>query len=243
MSGHSKWATTHRQKEVADAKRGKIFTRLAKAITLAAKQGGGVPENNFQLRLAIDRAKATNMPKENIDRAIKRGTGELAGEQIEEIVYEGFGPGGTAWLVEALTDNRNRTVSNLKHFFNKYGGNLGSTGSVAWMFDQRGVIRILASELTNKNLEDLELKLIDLGASDVNHEPEGLVVYTEPINLQKIKGAIEQLGLKIVDAEVEYLPKNKITVTEAEAKEKLKNLINELEEDEDVNNYYYNFND
>jgi len=243
MSGHSKWATTHRQKESADAKRGMIFTKLANAITLAAREGGGIPETNFKLRLAIDKAKEANMPKDNIERAIKRGTGELGEGQIEEIVYEGFGPAGAALIIETLTSNRNRTVSNLKHILNKYGGNLGEGGSVAWMFDHLGVIRILNSELRNQDLDELELNLIDLGVRDIAKEPEGLVIYTEPLDLPKIKNEIEKLGLKIESAEIEYIPKNKINIEDKETKEKLKNLLDELEENEDVSNYYFNFNE
>lgn len=243
MSGHSKWATTHRQKEVADAKRGAIFTRLANTITIAAKEGGGDLASNFKLRLAIDKAKEGNMPKDNIERAVKRGTGELGEGQIEEILYEGFGPAGTALLIETLTSNRNRTVANLKHTLTKYGGNLGGNGSVAWMFDRLGVIRILNSELGDQNLDELELKLIDLGVRDVAKEPEGLVIYTEPPDLPKIKNEIEKLKLKVENAETEYIPKNKININDKETKEKLANLLDELEENEDVNNYYFNFNE
>jgi len=242
MSGHSKWATTHRQKEVIDAKRGKIFTRLGYNISLAAKQGSD-PETNFKLRIAIDKAREANMPKENVERAIKRGTGELEGEQIEETVYEGFGPGGVAMIVEALTTNRNRAVANIKHIFSKHGGNIGASGSVAWMFDRRGVIRIPEEELKNKNLEELELKLIDLGAVDVIKEQEGLVVYTAPADLDKIKKEVEALGSKIANAETEYVSKNKIAITESAAKESFDKLLDELEADEDVNNYYSNLND
>lgn len=251
MSGHSKWATTHRQKEVADAKRGAIFTKLANAITIAAKQGGGDLETNFQLRMAIDKARDSNMPKDNIERAIKKGTGELGGEQIEEIAYEAFGPAGTAFIIETVTSNRNRTVSNLKHIFNKYGGNLGGTGSVAWMFDRLGVIRILNEELCpfgsppegwkEKNIDELELKVIDLNAKDVVKETEGLVIYTDPLDLQKIKNEIEKDGIKIASAEIEYVPKDKIDIKDAAVKENLEKILDELESNEEANNYYFNF--
>ena len=243
MSGHSKWATTHRQKEVADAKRGAIFTRLANAITIAAKEGGGDLASNFKLRLAIDKAKEGNMPKDNIERAIKRGTGELGEGQIEEILYEGFGPAGTALLIETLTSNRNRTVANLKHSLTKYGGNLGGSGSVAWMFDRLGVIRILNENLKDKNLEELELKLIDLNAKDFLKEPEGIVIYTDLIDLPKIKNEMEKLNLKVESAGNEYIPKSKADIQDPETKEKLEKLLDELEENEDVNNYYFNFNE
>jgi len=242
MSGHSKWATSHRQKEIVDAKRGKIFTRLGYNISLAAKQGGD-PETNFKLRIAIDKAREANMPKENIERAVKRGTGELEGEQIEETVYEGFGPGGVAMIVEALTTNRNRAVANIKHLFSKHGGNIGASGSVAWMFDRRGVIRIAEEDLKNKNLEELELKLIDLGAVDVIKELEGLVVFTEPADLDKIKKEVETMGNKIAGAETEYVPKNKVAITDPAGQESFDKLLDELEADEDVSNYYSNLND
>jgi YebC/PmpR family DNA-binding regulatory protein len=242
MSGHSKWATSHRQKEIVDAKRGKIFTRLGYNISLAAKQGGD-PETNFKLRIAIDKAREANMPKENIERAVKRGTGELEGEQIEETVYEGFGPGGVAMIVEALTTNRNRAVANIKHLFSKHGGNIGASGSVAWMFDRRGVIRIAEEDLKNKNLEELELKLIDLGAVDVIKELEGLVVFTEPADLDKIKKEVETMGNKIAGAETEYVPKNKVASTDPAGQESFDKLLDELEADEDVSNYYSNLND
>jgi YebC/PmpR family DNA-binding regulatory protein len=243
MSGHSKWATTHRQKEVADAKRGAIFTKLANAITIAAKQGGGDIETNFKLRMAIDKARDANMPKDNIERAIKKGSGELGGEQIEEIAYEAFGPAGTAFIIEVVTSNRNRVVSNLKHIFNKYGGSLGSNGSVAWMFERLGVIRILNEEIKDRNIEELELKLIDLNVKDVAKEAEGLIVYTDPIELQRIKNEIEKDGIKITGAEIEYVPKDKIGIKDEATKETLEKILDELEADEDANNYYFNFND
>jgi YebC/PmpR family DNA-binding regulatory protein len=243
MSGHSKWATTHRQKEVADAKRGAIFTKLANAITIAAKQGGGDLETNFKLRMAIDKARDSNMPKDNIERAVKKGTGELGGEQIEEIAYEAFGPAGTAFIIETVTSNRNRTVSNLKHIFNKYGGNLGGANSVAWMFERSGVIRIINEELKDKNIDELELKLIDLNAKDVKKETEGLVVYTDPLDLQKIKNEIEKNNINIASADIEYVPKDKIEIKDNVIKENLEKILDELESDEDANNYYFNFID
>ena len=230
MSGHSKWAQIHRQKGVADTKRGALFTKLGKAITIAAKLGGGEAESNFRLRLAMDQAKAANMPKDNMERAIKRGTGELGEGIIESIIYEGFGPDGTAFIIEALTDNRNRTSSALKHILTKYGGSLGGPGSVSWMFEPKGVIRI-------KEIKDeLELELIDAGASDIVREDDGAIVYTAPDNLKKIKELLEKKGIKIEYAEMEQVAKEKKAVAGAE----IKKLFDELDENEDVNDFYTN---
>ncbi|NUM25923.1 MAG: YebC/PmpR family DNA-binding transcriptional regulator [Candidatus Buchananbacteria bacterium] len=234
MSGHSKWHQIHRQKGVADAKRGAIFTKLGNNITVAAKLGGGDPDSNFRLRLAIDQAKAANMPKDNIERAIKRGTGELNdGKKIETVNYEGYGPDATAFIIEALTDNRNRTSSNIKHILNKAGGLLAGPNSVAWMFEQKGVIRI-------KNLaEDLELPLIDAGAQDIVKEDGGVTIYTDPSSLKKVKELLEQHGVEIDYAETEQVAKDKKAVSE-EQKEKIQKLFDDLDNDEDVSNYYTN---
>ena len=233
MSGHSKWAQIHRQKGAADTKRGALFTKLGNAITIAAKLGGGDPEANFKLRLAMDQARAANMPKDNIERAIKRGTGESEGGKIEEITYEGFGPAGTAFIIEVLTDNRNRTSSALKHILSKYGGALGGPNSVSWVFEQKGIIRI------KKIDEGLELELIDAGVQDIIREEDNVAIYTTPNNLKKIKDFLEQKGIKIEYAEVEQIAKDKKKVSAEEA-EKIQKLFDELDEDEDVNNYYTN---
>ncbi|MEA3398713.1 MAG: YebC/PmpR family DNA-binding transcriptional regulator [Patescibacteria group bacterium] len=230
MSGHSKWNTIKRQKGATDAKRGALFTKLGKTITVAAKEGGGDLETNFKLRLAVDQAKSGNMPKDNIDRAIKRGTGELAGGIIESIAYEGFGPDGTAFIIEALTDNRNRTSAAMKHILTKYGGNLGGPGSVAWMFSQKGVIRI--PEIN----DNLELELIDAGAADIQKDPDGAAIYTAPNDLKKVKDFLEQKNIVVEYAEVEQVAKEKKAV----AFEKLQKIFDELEENEDVNNFYTN---
>ncbi len=233
MSGHSKWSTIHRQKGVADSKRGAVFTKLGKTISVAAREGGSDPDSNFKLRLAIDKAKASNMPKDNIERAIKRGTGELVGGALEEIMYEGFGPGGTAFLVQALTDNRNRTASNIKHLFSEYSGVLGTPGSVAWMFEQKGLIK------TDRIAEDIELALIDLGATDVVNEDEESTVYTNPTDLQKIKSALEKRGLPITYAEIEFIAKEKKS-TDTATQEKISALFDGFDEDEDISNVYTN---
>lgn len=233
MSGHSKWAKIHRQKSVTDNKRGALFTKLANAVAIAAKSGGGDPTTNFKLQLAIDQARAGNMPKDNIERAIKRGTGELGGGTIEEVTYEGFGPDGIAFMIECLTDNRNRTSAAMKHIFSKYGGNLGSPNSVGWMFKQRGVLHI---DSINENLE---LELIDAGALDIIREDGGSSVLTNPADLKKIKDFLEQKEIKIEYAEIEQIPKEKKEVSE-KTKEKLEKIFNELDDNEDVNDFYTN---
>lgn len=233
MSGHSKWNSIKHQKGAADAKRGALFTKLGKAISVAAKGGGSDPESNFQLRLAVDQAKAANMPKDNIERAIKRGSGELDGGKIEEISYEGFGPEGTAFIIEALTDNRNRSSAAMKHILTKYGGGLGGPNSVAWMFKQKGIIRIKAID------DELELELIDAGASDIIKDADGVIVYTASNDLKKIKELIDQKDITIEYAEIEQVAKEKKVVAE-DKKDKIQKLFNELDENEDVNNYYTN---
>lgn len=232
MSGHSKWATTHRQKEVADAKKGAIFTKLGKLISIAAR-GGGNPETNFKLKLAVDKARAFNMPKDNIDRAIKKGTGELNESQLEEVIYEGFGPDGVAVVIECLTDNRNRTTADIKHILIEFGGSLGTPKSVAWQFQKMGVIRI------NALSDELELELIDAGASDIIKHDDIIEIYCPVENLQNIKNLLERKKSSIETAEIEMIPQNKKIVAPA-AMKKLENFFNTLEENEDVNNYYTN---
>jgi len=234
MSGHSKWATTKRQKFATDAKRAAIFTRVANAITIAAREKGGNLDMNFSLRLAIDRAKDVNMPKENIDRAIKRGTGELAGEHIEEITYEGFGPCGVALLIEVTTTNKNRSVSEIKHTLTKYGGNLGSANSVRRMFDYRGTLGISTHLLS----DDLELELIEAGVVDIQKEGDETTLITEPEYLQKTKNLLESKQIHPAFAEFDYLPQNPLTLDDMQAKEKLEKLFSELEDIPDVTHVY-----
>ncbi len=235
MSGHSKWATTKRAKAVVDAKRAVVFTRLAHGITLAAREKGGNPDINFSLRLAIEKAREASMPKENIERAIKRGTGELSGETLEEITYEGFGPGGVALLVETLTNNRNRTVSEIKHILTKHGGSLGAANSVAWMFEKKGVIGVPTSTLS----EEAELSLIEAGAQDIQKEGSEATIITEVEDFQNVKSAAEKLGTKTEFAEFDYLPKNTVALSE-EGTEKLEKLLEEIEEHTDVLHHYSN---
>jgi len=239
MSGHSKWATTHRQKAIVDAKRGAIFTKLANVITVAAKKGGD-PEANSTLRAAIDKAKSVNMPKDNIERAIKKGTGELAGDQVEELFYEGLIPPGVQVIVKCLTDNKNRSGATVRHLFTKNGG---AFGAVMWNFSQLGVIQVSKEEIKNKHLssEELELELIDQDIIDFKKETEGINVYTEVKDLQKIKEFLEAKNLKLERTEIEYVPKEKIVLS-SEDEVKIEKFIEELEDNEDVNDYYTNIN-
>lgn len=237
MSGHSKWATTHRQKAIVDAKRGAIFTKFANVISIAAKKGGD-PENNPALRAAIDKARAANMPKDNIERAIKKGTGEFGGAQVEELYYEGIIPPGVQVIVKCITDNKNRSGSTVRHLFTKNGG---AFGAVMWNFRQLGVISVPQEEIKAKHLsnEELELELIDKGIEDFIKEAEGIIVYTEIKDLQVIKEFLESKGLKIENAEIEYVAKEKTTLP-IEEQPKLDKFMEELEDNEDVNDYYTN---
>jgi len=237
MSGHSKWATTHRQKEIVDAKRGAVFTKLANVITIAAKKGGD-PNANPSLRAAIDRARDASMPKDNIERALKKGTGELGGAQVEELFYEGIIPPGIQIVVKCLTDNKNRSGSTVRHLFTKNGG---SFGAVLWNFSQLGVIRVANHEFQEKNInsEDLELALIDHGIIDFQKEVEGITIYTEIKDLQTVRDFLEQKKLKIAAAEIEYVAKDKISL-EATDQEKIDKFFSELEDNEDVSDYYAN---
>ena len=235
MSGHSKWATTKRAKAVVDAKRGATFTKLANLIIMNAKKGGD-PVTNFSLRLAIDRARAANMPKDNIERAIKRGTGELAGAAIEELIYEGIGPAQSQFIVRCLTDSRNRAASLIRHIFDKVGGSLSA---VMWNFELKGVIMVLASEVAKINFDELELELIDAGASDIINEAEGLTIYSDTANLQAIKKLLEEKGVAVESSEIEYVAKEKRELTEEE-QEKIERFIEALDECDDVADYYSN---
>jgi len=241
MSGHSKWSQIKRQKQSTDQKRGNLFTKLINAITIAARQGGGDQSTNFKLRLATEKAKQANMPNENIERAIKKGAGSLEGIKIEEVIYEGFGPEGIALVIETLTDNKNRTTSEIRNILTKYGGNLGNAGSVMWMFEQKGVLRISREALDQiRDKEDLELKIIDAGASDFTEEQEGLVIYTKPESLHLVKEYLENKNIKFETAEIELVPKNKVKVGDESTRANLSKIYTELEENDSINNYYTN---
>ncbi|HEM61325.1 MAG TPA: YebC/PmpR family DNA-binding transcriptional regulator [Chloroflexi bacterium] len=236
MSGHSKWSTIKRKKEATDAKRGQIFTRIAREIAIAAREGGGDPESNFRLRLVMDKAKQANMPKDNIERAIKRGTGELKGEELEEILYEGYAPNGIALLLDTLTDNRNRAVADIRRVLTRHGGKMAASGAVTYLFEQQGYISAEAGE---QDPEELALLAIDAGAVDVNIDNGTVEVYTEPTDLQRVKEAFEEQGLELNTAELIMTPKAMTELSESEAF-KIMRIIESLEELEDVQQVYSN---
>ncbi|WP_141603884.1 YebC/PmpR family DNA-binding transcriptional regulator [Terrilactibacillus laevilacticus] len=237
MSGHSKWKTIQHKKNAKDAKRGKIFMKLAKDIFLAAKTGGGDPEMNASLRLAVEKAKAANMPNDNISRAIKKATGNLDGVTYEEITYEGYGPGGVAVIVEVLTDNKNRSASEIRHAFSKNGGNLGETGCVGFMFEKKGVITILASEDIDE--EELMLDAIDAGADELETEEEGFVILTSPEAFSDVKNALQEKGYAIEEAEISNIPQTTTSLSN-EDQAKMNRLIDMLEDNDDVQDIYHN---
>jgi len=240
MSGHSKWHSIKHKKAATDAKKGKVFTKHAKLVAIAAR-GGGDPDKNPALRLAIDNARAENMPRENIERAIKKGTGETKGAVVmEEIFYEGFGPGGAALYIETLTDNRNRTLTNVKHLFTKHGGNFGSAGTVGYLFKKKGVINVKISE-AGKKAEDLELAAIDAGAEDVVTDGELLTIYTEPTAVMKVRAALEGAGVKVESASQTYVPQTNVQISDLETARRLLKLVDLIEEDEDVSEVHSNF--
>jgi YebC/PmpR family DNA-binding regulatory protein len=238
MSGHSKWSTIKRKKGAIDAKRGKVFTRLIKEITVAARQGGGDPEGNPRLRSAIGTAKAENMPKDNIARAIKKGTGEIAGEVYDEIMYEGYGPGGIAILVECLTDNRNRTVADVRHYFAKNNGNLGESGCVAYMFDKKGLILVDKSGVEEEVLMDTAL---EAGAEDVVEEESEYQILTAPEDFEDVRSALEESGVTFLDASISMMPQNTVEVVDEKIARSLMKLMESLEDHDDVQNVYANF--
>ncbi|MDP9266768.1 MAG: YebC/PmpR family DNA-binding transcriptional regulator [Acidobacteriota bacterium] len=236
MSGHSKWATIKHKKGALDAKRGKIFTRLIREITMAAKHGGD-PEKNPQLRTAVTAAKAENMPADNIKRAIQRGTGELPGVSYDEVMFEGYGPGGVALLVEVSTDNRNRTVSEIRHAFGKNGGNMGEAGSVAWMFHKKGSIVVPKSAVAEDKLMDV---VIEAGGEDLRDDGENWEVLTDPNAFEAVKEAIAKAGIKSEHAEVGMLPQNYVKL-EGSAANTMVRLLEALEEHDDVQHVWSNF--
>lgn len=227
------WQNIKLGKGKLDAQRAAKFTQLGRAITLAAKEKGGDPSMNAKLWTAIEKAKEAFMPKDNIERAVKKGTGELASDALEELIYEGYGPGGAAILVECVTDNRNRTASNVKNSFSKNGGNLGATGSVAWMFERKGVIALPAESLEGRDPDEVELQLIEAGAEDIQRAERGWTVLAPFAELPETRANIERLGFKIASAETEYVAKEALAVSE-EQKEALSALLDALESDEDV---------
>jgi len=239
MSGHSKWATTKHKKAAIDAKRGKVFTKITKELTVAAKIGGGDPDGNPRLRTAIEKAKEANMPQDNLKRAIQKGTGELPGVSYDEITYEGYGPGGVALLVECLTDNKNRTVAEVRHIMGKSGGNMGETGCVSWMFDQKGYIVV---DKKDANEDELMSVALDAGAEDMKSDPEepNYEIITSPKDFEAVKGAIEAKGVKMEVAEITMMPQTYVKLIGKEA-EQMVRLMDTLEDNDDVQNVYANF--
>ena len=237
MSGHSKWASIKHKKGAVDAKRGKIFTKLIKEITVATRMGGKDPESNARLRTAIAAAKAENMPKENIERGIKKGTGELEGSTYEEAIYEGYGPGGVAVLVEVLTDNKNRAVADVRHLFERHGGSLGAAGCVAWMFSQKGLIVLPRDQTDEERLFEVAL---EAGAEDIKEGEKEFEVITDPSLFEQIKAAIEDAELTPILADITMIPK---TTTNLEGKhaQQMLTLMEVLEDNDDVNHVYANF--
>lgn len=237
MAGHSKWKQIKHYKAAADAKRGALFTKLIREITVAAKFGGGDPAGNPRLRTAIDAAKAASMPKDNIERAIKKGTGELEGVDYSEITYEGYGPGGVALLVQTLTDNANRTVAELRHKLSRSGGNLGTSNSVAWMFERQGMLLIDGAELDEETALEAAL---EAGAQDLRREDAQFVVTTDPSDFHSVRTALEERGLRITESELAMIPKTTVHVEGKEAETLLK-LLEEIEDLEDVQKVWANF--
>jgi YebC/PmpR family DNA-binding regulatory protein len=237
MSGHSKWSSIKHKKGAADAKRGKIFTKLIREIMVAAKEGGGDPVGNARLRNAILAAKAENMPKDNITRAIKKGTGELEGANYEETLCEGYGPSGVAILVDILTDNKNRTMAEVRHAFTRCNGNIGSTGCVAWMFEKKGLFSFEKGKVDDEKLMEVAL---DAGAQDINDEETTIEVLTDPKDFEKVKEALDKHELTYAFAKVTMIPQNTVKLNEKEAEQNLK-LVETLEDLDDVQNVHANF--
>ena len=234
MSGHSKWSTIKRQKGAKDAARSAVFTRLGNAIALAAR-GGDDPDMNFSLRMAIEKAKAANMPMANIQRSIDRGSGKLGGAQIQEVLYEGYGPGGVAILVECATDNINRTYPEVRLAFSKHGGNIAEKGAVAFQFDRKGMIRVKGSG------DDLLMTALEAGADDVQDEAEESVIYTDPKQLAKVRTGLQEAGVEVIEAELTYVPNNTVEVTDAATAGKIMRLMDALDDQNDVTATHVNF--
>jgi YebC/PmpR family DNA-binding regulatory protein len=237
MSGHSKWAGIKHKKAAIDARRGQAFTRASREITIAAKEGGGDTEGNFRLRLAVQKAREINMPADRIDAAIKRGTGALKGDSLEQLRYEGYGPAGVAIMVDAVTDNRNRTSAAMKHIFSKFGGNLGETNSVAWMFDRKGVI---SAETGGHDPEEVGLAAIEAGAEDIQVDGGTVEIVAAPAEFEAVQEAVQKLGVSIDNAELTMQPSQTVQVDEDRAAGVLR-LLEALEEDDDVQQVYANF--
>jgi len=240
MSGHSKWSTIKHKKARTDEKKGKEYTKLAKEIIIAARSGGGDPEGNSKLKLAIQNAKAINMPNDNIARAIKKGTGEIESDAIEELTYEGYAPGGVAVMLAIATDNRNRTAADIRHLFSKYGGNLGETGCVGYMFDRVGSITV-NRETLKTDVDEFMMQALEAGANDVREDEDEIEVITSPENFMAVKEALEQ-DCKIEAAEIIMMPQNTVEISDEAMAAKVLKLVDILEDHDDVQNVYANFN-
>ncbi len=239
MSGHSKWANIKNKKEKTDAQRGKIFTKIGREIAIAVKEGGGAdPANNSKLRDVIAKAKAANMPNDNIMRSVKKAAGDGGAVNYEEIVYEGYGPGNTAVIVEVLTDNRNRTAAEMRHIFDKSGGNLGNNGCVGWMFDKKGVVVI--ERTAEMDEDEVMMQALDAGAADFVVQDDAFEVYTDPADFSVVREALEANGYSFLSAEVQMIPQNTVDVSDPEAVEKLNRFFERLDDNDDVQNYYHN---
>jgi len=239
MSGHSHWSTIKRKKGLADAKRGQMFSKMAKLITMAAREGGGSPDTNAPLRLAIEKAKSVNFPKENIERAIKRGTGELEGVHLEEILFEAYGPGGIALIIEGITDNKNRALGEVKQILAKHNGKLVKEGSVRWLFERKGVITVDWEKEELKNKEDLELKVIEAGAEDIHWQENSLDIYTSLHKLEEVKENLEKRNIKIESASLDWVAKKIVEVNKKE-QELAEKLFEALDESDSVQEIYSN---
>ena len=238
MSGHSKWANIKHKKAKMDAQKGKIYTRFSKLIIVAVREGGPDPNSNSRLRDVIEKAREANMPNDNIIRAIKRGSGELGGGSYEEIMYEGYGPGGVAILVDATTDTRNRTPGEIRHLFDKYGGNLGEAGCVAWMFEKKGVI--LVEKKDGIDVDDVMMQAIDSGADDVEETEDSIAITTSVDKFEAVKNGLKEANIDVYSAEISFVPKTTISVSEADG-ERLEKLLDALEDHDDVQNVYSNY--
>ncbi len=239
MSGHSKWANIKHRKEKSDSKKGKVFTKLGREIAIIVRQGGPDPEANTKLKDVIAKAKAVNMPNENISRSIKKASGDVDGDNYEEIAYEGYGPGGVAVVVEAMTDNRNRTAGDVRHYFDKFGGNLGTSGCVSFMFNKKGMILIEKTSKTNE--DDLMMEALDAGAEDFNSEDEYFEIITDPADFSAVRVALEKKGYEFIEAEISMLPTIMTKLTDPKQIEFMDKLIDNLEDLDDVQNVYHNW--
>ena len=236
MSGHSKWASIKHQKGVTDARRGQLFTKLTREIIIATRESGNSPDTNFRLRMAMQKARDSNMPQDNIERAIKRGSGELGGATLSEVILEGYGPSGTAILVKALSDNRNRTIQDVRNTFSRHGGSLGENGCVAWLFGQKGVITI---KIDDSDPDELALSAIDAGAEDVKVETDYLEVYTKPEEMEKVRAALEQQSIPITSSEISMVPSNTVQLEDKAAMQAIR-LMDKLEDIDEVQNVFSN---